>query len=225
MDENKEGLVTGSTEDATVVPKLGTTQDFMDGAPTTSVDTENSDNSENPDDLVNHPPHYNTGKIEVIDVIEGWGLDFCLGNTVKYIARAKHKGKEIEDLKKAKWYLDKEVEILENRLSMSPRPIWLLPPQKNTYELFSVLYDWQLEANLASVLSVIYDLIHYPPNRRNSFKNIYKELLDKASNYLCAYIDKLEEEVKEPPIDSTGPSKEEELKNENKKEEENQQEN
>jgi hypothetical protein len=44
-------------------------------------------------DAVNHPAHYNTGKLEVITVIEDWKLDFNLGNAVKYIARARHKGK------------------------------------------------------------------------------------------------------------------------------------
>ena len=59
---------------------------------------------------VNHPPHYNTGRIEVIDAIEDWRLGFCLGNAVKYIALAAHKGRELEDLKKAAWYLNREIE-------------------------------------------------------------------------------------------------------------------
>lgn len=61
-------------------------------------------------DNVNHPSHYNSGDIEVIDAIEDWNLDFCLGNAVKYIARADHKGKPVEDLEKAIWYLEREVE-------------------------------------------------------------------------------------------------------------------
>lgn len=65
---------------------------------------------------VNHPKHYNMGKFEVIDVIEDWGLDFCLGNTVKYIARAKHKGSELEDLKKSQWYLQRALEQLEKAI-------------------------------------------------------------------------------------------------------------
>ena len=64
-------------------------------------------------DAVNHPSHYNTGSIEVIDAIEDWGLGFALGNAAKYIARAAHKGKMIEDLKKARWYLDREIQRLE----------------------------------------------------------------------------------------------------------------
>lgn len=58
---------------------------------------------------VNHPAHYNAGKIEVIDVIEDMGLGFSTGNAFKYIARAKHKGRELEDLKKAAWYVIREV--------------------------------------------------------------------------------------------------------------------
>ncbi|MBO7309522.1 MAG: DUF3310 domain-containing protein [Kiritimatiellae bacterium] len=59
---------------------------------------------------VDHPSHYNVGKIEVIDAIEAWGLNFSLGNAVKYIARADHKGKPIEDLQKARWYIEREIE-------------------------------------------------------------------------------------------------------------------
>lgn len=65
------------------------------------------------EEKVNHPAHYNTGKFEVIDVIEDWGLGFHEGNAVKYIARAKHKGNELEDLKKARWYIDRLIEKLE----------------------------------------------------------------------------------------------------------------
>ena len=67
-------------------------------------------------DNINHPAHYNVGKVEAIDVIEDWNLGFCLGNTVKYIARAGHKDQSatIEDLKKARWYLDRHIQNLEN---------------------------------------------------------------------------------------------------------------
>jgi len=64
-------------------------------------------------DAVNHPAHYTTGKIEVIDFIEDQKLGFHEANTVKYIARAKHKGRELEDLAKARWYLDRRIKQLE----------------------------------------------------------------------------------------------------------------
>ncbi len=60
-------------------------------------------------EAVNHPSHYCQGKFEVIDVIEDWELNFHLGNTVKYIARAPHKQNPLEDLKKAAWYLQREI--------------------------------------------------------------------------------------------------------------------
>ncbi len=63
-------------------------------------------------EAVNHPSHYTTGKYEVIDVLEDWQLGFCEGNVVKYVARAKHKGKELEDLKKARFYLNYHIAAL-----------------------------------------------------------------------------------------------------------------
>lgn len=67
-------------------------------------------------DPVNRPSHYTSGKIEVIDFIEDQKLCFCLGNTVKYIARAgkKDASKTIEDLEKAKWYLQRKIDQLKN---------------------------------------------------------------------------------------------------------------
>lgn len=59
--------------------------------------------------MVNHPSHYNKGKIEVIDFIEDQGLSFHLGNVIKYVARAGAKGDKLEDLKKAQWYLDRYI--------------------------------------------------------------------------------------------------------------------
>lgn len=65
------------------------------------------------EEMVNHPEHYNKGKFEVIDVIEDWNLNFNLGNAVKYIARCEHKGKKEEDLKKAIWYLERELQKIK----------------------------------------------------------------------------------------------------------------
>ena len=65
-------------------------------------------------DNINHPPHYTFGSHEPIDVIEDWKLSFCLGNVVQYIARAGRKSSDrLEDLKKARWYLNREIEQLE----------------------------------------------------------------------------------------------------------------
>ena len=63
-------------------------------------------------DIINRPSHYTHGEVEPIDAIESWQLGFHLGNVVKYIARAAHKGSMLEDLRKARWYLDRHIERL-----------------------------------------------------------------------------------------------------------------
>lgn len=63
---------------------------------------------------VNHPVHYNTGTIEVIDFIEDQRLGFHLGNAVKYITRAEHKADKPADLRKAIWYLKREIQRIEH---------------------------------------------------------------------------------------------------------------
>lgn len=67
---------------------------------------------------VDHPAHYGgaDNPYEAIKVIEAWGLGFCLGNTVKYLSRAGKKGGPatyLEDLKKARWYLDRAIQAAE----------------------------------------------------------------------------------------------------------------
>ena len=68
-------------------------------------------------DPVNHPYHYKVGGIETIDFIEAKGLTYHLGNAVKYIARADHKGNRLQDLEKARWYLDREIGNLSEKLA------------------------------------------------------------------------------------------------------------
>jgi len=60
-------------------------------------------------DLVNQPPHYTAGGIETIDFIEAKKLNYNLGNVIKYLTRADHKGSKLEDLRKAQWYLTREI--------------------------------------------------------------------------------------------------------------------
>ena len=65
-------------------------------------------------DNVNHPKHYNShpSGVECIEITEH--MNFCLGNAVKYIWRASLKGKEVEDLRKARWYIDREISRILN---------------------------------------------------------------------------------------------------------------
>ena len=66
-------------------------------------------------DVVSRPDHYHFSEYEPVKVIQAWGLSFCLGNVVKYIARAgrKDSSKLIEDLEKAKRYIELELENLK----------------------------------------------------------------------------------------------------------------
>jgi hypothetical protein len=73
-----------------------------------SVSTSNTSIS----DVINHPAHYKVGGIETIDFIEAKKLSYNLGNVVKYITRADHKGNRKEDLLKAQWYLNRELKNL-----------------------------------------------------------------------------------------------------------------
>lgn len=67
-------------------------------------------------DMVNHPPHYNQGKIEVIefieDVLKANFVDYVVGNVIKYVSRHRYKN-GLQDLKKARWYLDRAIKYLE----------------------------------------------------------------------------------------------------------------
>ena len=64
-------------------------------------------------DNVNHPAHYKVGGIETIDFIEAKSLNYNLGNVVKYVSRARYKVGLLEDLRKAEWYLKREIATLE----------------------------------------------------------------------------------------------------------------
>lgn len=75
----------------------------------------NKESKEDKEELINHPAHYAEGrKYEPIDVINDWGLNFNLGNAIKYISRAGRKDPNaiLRDLKKARWYIDYELDRL-----------------------------------------------------------------------------------------------------------------
>lgn len=87
---------------------------FGDQAPAKKTEKPAADAAvpKKPKESVDHPAHYNSGSIEVIDAIEDWELGFSLGNAVKYIARAGKKSPEtyIQDLEKALWYINRELQ-------------------------------------------------------------------------------------------------------------------
>jgi len=65
-------------------------------------------NTDTPD-MVNHPSHYNVKGFEVIDIIDAFGLNFNIGNALKYLLRADKKGNKKQDIQKALWYLQREI--------------------------------------------------------------------------------------------------------------------
>lgn len=108
-------------EGAPVISKMETTESYINSesakdlyvcasADDVKVSCITTDKKHNPiSNVIDHPSHYNRGKIEVIDFIEDQGLSFHLGNVIKYITRAGSKGDKLEDLKKARWYLDRYI--------------------------------------------------------------------------------------------------------------------
>lgn len=72
------------------------------------------------EDPVNSPKHYTQGDMEVITAIEGLGLDYHQGNVLKYVSRYRYKN-GIEDLRKAKWYIDRLIYIEEQRVIKNQR--------------------------------------------------------------------------------------------------------
>lgn len=101
---------------AAISQLIGPTQFMLD--PQMTLDFNDACHKSAPDkdaepSPVAHPKHYNTGKIEVIEFLEDQQLEPHEWNTVKYVCRAKHKGKRIEDLEKAVWYLQRKIEILK----------------------------------------------------------------------------------------------------------------
>lgn len=117
--------------------------------------------NEGEQNAVNHPPHYNAGRFEVIDVIEDWKLSFNLGNAVKYIARAEHKGRAVEDLKKALWYLIREIAKREPQLAQQ-----LTPEQIDLAES----RGWHFESD---------ELWSNPKLHRHGLKELPKEAYEK----------------------------------------------
>lgn len=99
----------------------------------------------NKKDLINHPAHYTQG-IECADYVESHGMDFFQGNAVKYITRFKHKGTPLDDLKKARWYVDRLikqeekkvlVEIMTGPLNFGPQTVSKEPELTLTHSVNS----------------------------------------------------------------------------------------
>lgn len=96
-------------ESTPVISKKETTESYITADSTKDLYVTTDVKPVSISNMVDHPAHYNKGKIEVIDFIEDQQLPFHLGNVIKYVARAGSKGDKLEDLKKARWYLDRYI--------------------------------------------------------------------------------------------------------------------
>ena len=112
----REGLIEYLEEDIEVNESDLKTVEIKEKANTKETLQETLDEVKEPveNDNINHPSHYTDGNIEVMDFIEDKQLNFARGNVIKYVSRAgkKDPNKELEDLKKAMWYLNREIERL-----------------------------------------------------------------------------------------------------------------
>ena len=100
-----------SFEEGTLIPSMQVLKRISEAL---NIDYKELDIKEDKKEMIDHPKHYNMGKYEAIDVIEDWNLGFNLGNTVKYISRAGYKDDIVQDLKKALWYIEREIQRIEN---------------------------------------------------------------------------------------------------------------
>ena len=154
---------------------------------------------ENKHDAVNRPEHYTDGKIEVIDFIEDKKLGYNLGNSVKYISRAgkKNPEKRVEDLEKARWYLDREIgrlkDIFKNREKVILPPEGLDKKPISLEDVFNpgkqreAIYRSQIERkNYIAGIGPLDE--HYGVDDRNDF---YKKEL--VSNAFEKTVDRLNE--------------------------------
>jgi hypothetical protein len=104
-------------------------------------------------DTVNHPPHYAFSTIEPIDVIEAWGLGFCLGNCLKYIARSDKKhDSPLEDYKKALWYA--------KRAYKNKRGEYIKALDTSQLPLETLIQSWQWENDSrAPILGILAGIV------------------------------------------------------------------
>lgn len=154
-------------------------------------------------DPINHPSHYSRGQIEVIAAIESWNLNFHLGNVVKYIARADHKGNRLEDLRKAQWYLIRENESTRRQCyrqaasanasisADSACKAWGLTPR-----LYAVIDEAVHHGNLSRAMAALEDEIA-EGSREECLREHSNPPRERCIRGLCAGYDKAWDEARE----------------------------
>lgn len=137
--------------------------------------------------IISNPSHYNQTEVQPIDVINDWRLKFNLGNVVKYIARHKHKGKPLEDLNKAKYYLDDYI----LRLISGQVPIEYVHISAIDYVPEDVVEMWELPKGLCDTIIHLFNFATCDGIDFYSKRSRVSELR-KSQEALSKYIGELE---------------------------------
>lgn len=162
-------------------------------------------------DNVNHPSHYKVGGIETIDFIEAKGLNYNLGNVVKYVTRAGHKNDRLEDLRKAAWYLAREIDgaqpkhpLIVEPIPVEPKPIKPVEPVSADYSTerkHRYPYNAMLDINrgkhkkirtdtkLYHTLTMIRGLLANGPARRHDIGDVLRETDPHIAKHITMLLD------------------------------------
>lgn len=137
--------------------------------------------------IINHPSYYNTSCFEVIDFIELFNFNFCLGNSIKYISRAGKKTNDIiEDLEKAKWYLERERDYYNLTIPERKKTIFKEFPIEHALKIAELFCKGQcfLESDENELTNAIFYIV----------RACYCSFEDRVENYSYA-IRKLEQAI------------------------------
>lgn len=143
-------------------------------------------------DNVNYPSHYTDGKYEVLDFIEERKLNFSIGNAVKYIARAgkKDPNKEIEDLSKARFYVNREIKRLEKLNVIDYRPNYI----DRKIDVFDFIEDKKLNNDRANT---IYHIDQYADSKTIIEAMMFLKMARPFISYEIFQLQKQNEQQKE----------------------------
>lgn len=142
-------------------------------------------------DPVNHPSHYTDGKIEVLDFIEDKKLNYHRGNAVKYICRAgkKDPAKEAEDLEKAVFYLNREIELIKSKEVKKTSPTYSFDSSTTSEEAQKYVNEWDEIDNKfhEAVISLIAKAsgTNFERSKYDYNWDITKEVIDHAISIIC----------------------------------------
>lgn len=161
-------------------------------------------------DNVNHPSHYKVGGIETIDFIEAKGLNYNLGNVIKYVTRAGHKNDRLEDLRKAAWYLAREIDgaqpkhpLIVEPIPVEPKPVEPVVQERTRRAHYRHRYPYnalidinhgkhkkiRTNTKLYHTLTMIRGLLANGPARRHDIDSVLRETDPHIAKHITMLLD------------------------------------